>query len=37
MTDIKGIVIKRQGERAEVKVDKTKSTGSNLPKYLSFF
>lgn len=34
MTDIKGIVIKRQGERAEVKVDKTKSTGSNLPKYL---
>lgn len=34
MTDIKGIVIKRQGERAEVKVDKTKSIGSNLPKYL---
>ena len=34
MTDIKGIVIKRQGERAEVKVDKTKSTGSNLPQYL---
>ncbi len=34
MTDIKGIVIKRQGERAEVKVDKTRSTGSNLPKYL---
>ena len=34
MTDIKGIVIKRQGERAEVKVDKAKSTGSNLPKYL---
>ena len=34
MTDIKGIVIKRQGERAEIKVDKTKSTGSNLPKYL---
>ncbi len=34
MTDIKGIVIKRQGERAEVKVDKSKSTGSNLPKYL---
>ena len=34
MTDIKGVVIKRQGERADVKIDKTKSTGSNLPKYL---
>lgn len=34
MTDIKGIVIRKQGERAEVKIDKTKSTVSNLPKYL---
>lgn len=34
MADIKGIVIKKQGERAEVKIDKTKSTISNLPKYL---
>lgn len=34
MTDIKGIVVKKQGERAEVKIDKTKSVGSNLPKYL---
>lgn len=34
MTDIKGIVVKKQGERAEVKIDKTRSTGSNLPKYL---
>lgn len=34
MADIKGIVIKKQGERAEVKIDKTQSTVSNLPKYL---
>lgn len=34
MAEIKGIVIKKQGERAEVKIDKTRSTGSNLPKYL---
>lgn len=34
MTDIKGIVVKKQGERAEVKIDKTRSVGSNLPKYL---
>ena len=34
MTEIKGIVLKRSGERAQVKVDKTKSTATNLPKYL---
>lgn len=34
MTEIRGIVVKKQGERAEVKIDKTKSTGRNLPKYL---
>ncbi|MCD8198764.1 MAG: SoxR reducing system RseC family protein [Phascolarctobacterium sp.] len=34
MAEIKGIVTNVQGERAQVKVDKTQSTIKNLPKYL---
>lgn len=34
MTEIRGIVVKKQGERAEVKVDKTESELTGLPKYL---
>ncbi len=34
MAEIKGIVTNAQGERAQVKIDKTKSTIKNLPKYL---
>lgn len=34
MTEIRGIVVKKHGERAEVKVDKTESELTGLPKYL---
>lgn len=34
MSEIRGIVVKKYGERAEIKVDKTLSERSNLPKYL---
>lgn len=34
MADIRGIVVKKQGERAEVKVDKAESELTGLPKYL---
>ena len=34
MAEIRGIVTKVQGERCEVKVDKTESELKNLPKYL---
>lgn len=34
MSDIWGMVMKRQGERAEVKLDKQRTTVPNLPKYL---
>ena len=34
MAEIRGIVVKKQGERAEVKVDKTESELQGLPKYL---
>ena len=34
MSEIWGMVMKRQGERAEVKLDKQRTTVSNLPKYL---
>lgn len=34
MSDIWGMVMKRQGERAEVKIDKQRSTVEHLPKYL---
>ncbi len=34
MAEIKGIVTKVQGERCEIKVDKTNSELKNLPKYL---
>ncbi len=34
MAEIRGIVVKKQGERAEVKVDKTESELTGLPKYL---
>lgn len=34
MAEIWGMVMKRQGERAEVKVDKTRTTVEHLPKYL---
>lgn len=33
-SDIWGMVMKRQGERAEVKLDKQRTTVANLPKYL---
>ena len=32
--EIKGLLIKKQGERAEVKVDRTKTTVTGIPKYL---
>jgi hypothetical protein len=34
MAEIRGLVVKKQGERAEVKVDKTESELQGLPKYL---
>lgn len=34
MAEIRGTVVKKYGERAEIKVDKTLSERSNLPKYL---
>lgn len=34
MAEIRGIVVKKQGERAEIKVDKTESELTGLPKYL---
>lgn len=34
MTEIRGIVVKKRGERAEIKVDKTESELTGLPKYL---
>ena len=34
MAEIRGIVVKKQGERAEIKVDKTESELQGLPKYL---
>lgn len=34
MAEIRGLVVKKQGERAEVKVDKTESELTGLPKYL---
>ncbi len=34
MTEIRGIVVKKHGERAEIKVDKTESELTGLPKYL---
>ena len=34
MAEIKGLLIKKQGERAEVKVDRTKTTITGIPKYL---
>lgn len=34
MADIKGILIRKNGERAEVKVDRTKTTVTGIPKYL---
>ncbi len=34
MTEIRGIVVKKKGERAEIKVDKTESELTGLPKYL---
>ncbi|MCQ2565067.1 MAG: SoxR reducing system RseC family protein [Clostridia bacterium] len=34
MSEIWGMVMKRQGERAEVKIDRTKTTVEHLPKYL---
>lgn len=34
MSDIWGMVMKCQGERAEVKVDRTRTTIEHLPKYL---
>lgn len=34
MAEIRGIVVRKQGERAEVKVDKTESELKGLPKYL---
>ena len=34
MAEIRGIVVKKQGERAEIKVDKTESELKGLPKYL---
>ena len=32
--EIKGLLIKKHGERAEVKVDRTKTTVTGIPKYL---
>lgn len=34
MSEIRGIVVKKSGERAQVKVDKTESELTGLPKYL---
>ena len=34
MAEIRGIIVKKQGERAEIKVDKTESELTGLPKYL---
>ena len=34
MAEIRGIIVKKHGERAEVKVDKTESELTGLPKYL---
>ena len=34
MAEIRGIVVKKQGERAEVKVDKAESELTGLPKYI---
>lgn len=34
MAEIRGIIVKKNGERAEVKVDKTESELTGLPKYL---
>ena len=34
MAEIRGLVVKKQGERAEIKVDKTESELTGLPKYL---
>lgn len=34
MAEIRGIIVKKYGERAEVKVDKTESELEGLPKYL---
>ena len=34
MAEIKGILIRKTGERAEVKVDKSKTTVTGIPKYL---
>lgn len=34
MAEIKGILMRKQGERAEVKVDRTKTTVTGIPKYL---
>lgn len=34
MAEIRGTVVKKQGERAEIKVDKTESELTGLPKYL---
>ncbi|MDY6029810.1 MAG: SoxR reducing system RseC family protein [Acidaminococcaceae bacterium] len=34
MAEIRGVVVKKQGERAEIKVDKAESELTGLPKYL---
>lgn len=34
MAEIKGVVVKKSGERAEIKVDKENSEVKGLPKYL---
>ena len=34
MAEIRGIIIKKRGERAEVKVNKAESELKSLPKYL---
>ena len=34
MAEIRGIIVKKQGERAEVKVDKAESELTGLPKYI---
>lgn len=33
-TEIKGLLVKKYGERAEVKVDRSKTTITGIPKYL---
>ncbi len=34
MAEIVGLVVKKQGERAQIKVDRTESERKSLPKYL---